>query len=349
MVRLLLRQAAPFVFLLVSLSKPGTAQSEPKLVPATAAILEAFKSHELVMFGEWHGNKQEYDWLRSMVATPEFADRVDDIVMEFGNSLYQPEVDRYVAGEQIPVEQVEGAWLNTVGSLGPPSPVYASLYKAVREVNIRRRGRHQMRILCGDPNIDWKHITKGSEVWPYLSRRDESYTDVVEHEVIQKHRRALLIMGALHFLRSYEPFPGYKKFDIEHQFRLRSATTYLIVFGTNTTDYSGEEDPRFASWSPPVIVSLMDNWVGDLAALPVLSQGDRRVAEPRASTDLASRSANPRVLKLKEVADALLYVGSLHALISVPMPSSELNGTAYGEEIERRRKVGVTVPESPKP
>jgi len=349
LVCLLLRQAALFVFLLVSLSKPGIAQNAPKLVPATAAILEAFESHELVMFGEWHGNKQEYDWLRSMVATPEFADRVDDIVMEFGNSLYQAEVDRYVAGETIPVGQVEGAWLNTVGSLGPPSPVYASLYKAVREVNIQRRGQHQMRILCGDPNIDWKHITKGSEVWPYLSRRDESYTEVVEHEVIQKHHHALLIMGALHFLRSYEPFPGYKKFDIEHQFRLHGATTYLVVFGTNTTDYSGQEDLRFISWSPPVIVSLKDNWVGNLAALPVLSQGDRRVAEPRASTDLPSQPANPPVLKLKNVADALLYVGPLQALISVPMPSSELNGTAYGEEIERRRKIGVTVPEGPKP
>jgi hypothetical protein len=79
------------------------------------------------MLGDTHGNKQEYEWLRSLVADPEFVNQVDDIVMEFGNSLYQQKVDRYISGENVPVEEVQGAWLNTVASVGPPSPVYASL------------------------------------------------------------------------------------------------------------------------------------------------------------------------------------------------------------------------------
>src|SRR5450631_1457032 len=91
----------------------------------------------------------------SLVATPEFADRVDDIVMEFGNSRYQESVDRYAREDDIALDEVQGAWLDTVASVGPPSPVYASLYKAVREANIGRKGKHQIRILCGDPNIDW--------------------------------------------------------------------------------------------------------------------------------------------------------------------------------------------------
>ena len=106
------------------------AQTEPPLERATAAILKAFQSHDIVMLGENHGNKQEYEWLRSLVDTPEFADRVDDIVMEFGNSLYQAPVDRYVRGEEIPLEQIQGAWRDSVASVGPPSPVYASLYQS---------------------------------------------------------------------------------------------------------------------------------------------------------------------------------------------------------------------------
>jgi hypothetical protein len=82
---------------------PSQAQSAPKVESATPAILQALQSHDLVMLGEPHGNKQEYDWLRSLVGTPEFADCVDEIVMEFGNSLYQPIVDRYVRGEGIPI------------------------------------------------------------------------------------------------------------------------------------------------------------------------------------------------------------------------------------------------------
>jgi len=90
---------------------PSGAQGNPKLEKANAAVVSAFGTHDIVMLGEIHGNKQLYAWLRSLVATPEFADRVDDIVMEFGNSLYQKSVDRYVSGEDVSLEQVQKAWL----------------------------------------------------------------------------------------------------------------------------------------------------------------------------------------------------------------------------------------------
>ena len=91
-----------FATILLVLRSICAAQHDPKPENATAAVLQAFDTHNIVIFGEIHGNKQEYEWLRSLVATPEFADRVDDIVMEVGNSLYQKSVDRYVAGEDCP-------------------------------------------------------------------------------------------------------------------------------------------------------------------------------------------------------------------------------------------------------
>ena len=75
------------ILLFLGLSSGCRSQVNPKPENATAAVLRAFETHDIVLFGEWHDNKQEYEWLRSLVATPEFADRVDDIVMEFGNSL----------------------------------------------------------------------------------------------------------------------------------------------------------------------------------------------------------------------------------------------------------------------
>jgi hypothetical protein len=114
--------------LLFTLSMVCGAQSDPRVERATPAILNAFQSHDIVMLGEIHGNKQEYQWLRSLVASPEFADRVDDIVMEFGNSLYQQAVDRYVSGQDVPMEEVQGAWRDTVASVGSwPIPSIVSL------------------------------------------------------------------------------------------------------------------------------------------------------------------------------------------------------------------------------
>ena len=156
-----------FVFIFLAFGSPSDAQGIPKLEKANAAVVGAFETHDIVMFGEFHGNKQEYAWLRSLVATPEFADRVDDIVMEMGNSLYQKSVDRYVSGEDVPLEQVQKAWLNTVGVVGPPSPVTASLYEAVREENLKRSGKHQMRILCADPYIDWENLCPWTRIAPW--------------------------------------------------------------------------------------------------------------------------------------------------------------------------------------
>jgi hypothetical protein len=304
------------------------AQTEPILEDATRAILKAFQSHDLVMLGETHGNKQEYDWLRSLVDAPEFADRVDDIVMEFGNSLYQEAVDRYVRGDEILLERVEGAWLDTVASVGPPSPVYASLYHAVRETNMKRKRQHHIRVLCGDPNIDWTQVKEGKDILPYLRSREQSYAQVVKNEVLAKHRRALLIMGVGHFLRHFDVMASRKEFDIEQQLRAGGANPYVIVSGTNTTGGVNQVDHRLDSWPVPIIVSLANNWLGELPAVPVVRAG---------------RGPSLPGLKLRDAADALLYLGPQNDLVTVPMPRSELEGTRYGKEIERRMTLQMTL------
>jgi hypothetical protein len=319
------------------------AQDSPKPENATAAVLRAFDTHDIVMFGEIHGNKQEYEWLRSLVATPEFADRVDDIVVEFGNSLYQKSVDRYVSGEDVPLkmqkelmEQVQKAWRNLAGAVGPPSPVYASFYQAVREANLKRRGKHQMRIVCGDPYIDWDKVKDREDVGPYLANRDQWYAQVVKDEVLARHHRALLIMGWGHFLRG---FPPGRRFSIEQQLRSAGARTYLMVAGTNTTGGYDLSDHRFDSWSPAVVVSLPDSWVGDLPALPVISGGNI-LPGPIAPASASSPSASsPPPLTLKDVADALFYLGPRDSLTQVFTPRAELDGTAYGNEIKRRMTI----------
>ncbi|MEA2260475.1 MAG: hypothetical protein QOH35_43 [Acidobacteriaceae bacterium] len=318
--------AGPLTLVLLLMSIACLAQTSPELQKATPAVLHAFQSHEIVMLGEVHGNKQEYDWLRSLVANRGFAELVDDVVIEFGNSRYQQVVDQYVRGDAIPIEQVQGAWLDTVAAVGPPSPVYASLYEAVRETNMKRKGKHQIRILCGDSNIDWSRVNEGKDIVPYLSTREQSYVQVVESEVIAKHHRALLIMGAFHFLRHFDMNPGRKQFDIEQQIRTAGANPYLIVTGTNTTG-SARLDQRFDSWPNPVIVALQDNWVGELPAIPVVTEGHGPAL----------------ALKLKDAADALLYLGPKDSLITVQMSPVELEGTPYGKELERREKLQMSL------
>lgn len=333
------RHVLLYMQVLLALGPISNAQGNgPKLENATAAVVHAFETHDIVMFGEAHGNKQEYEWLRSLVAAPEFADRVDDIVVEFGNSLYQKSVDRYVSGEDVPLEQVQKAWRNMVGAFGPPSPVYGSLYRAVRETNLKRRGMHQLRIVCGDPYIDWEKVKDREDIAPYLSNRELWYTQVVKDEVLAKRHRALLIMGSGHFLRRSPSPSGHGLSSIEQQLQADGGRTYLIVFGTNVTGGYDDIDHRFDSWPAPVIVSLVDNWVAELPALAVVNGGagggPRMIGGSGSGT--AASALPPPPLKLKDTADALLYLGPRDSLTAVNMARAELQGTPYGKEMERR-------------
>jgi Protein of unknown function, DUF399. len=324
--------------LLFALATLCLAQADPSPENASAAVLQAFEAHDIVMLGEIHGNKQEYEWLQSLVANPEFADRVDDIVMEFGNSLYQKSVDRYIAGEAVPIEDVQRAWRNTLG-LGPPPPIYGDLYKTVRETNMRRHGKHQMRVLCGDPYINWDKVKTKEDIGLFMGHRDQWYAEVVKDEVLAKHHRALLIAGSTHFLRGQgdpnRPHgvrqghrkrhnswsnPGY----IEPELRRVGAKTFLILAGSNAVKGYDDLDHRFDSWPAPSIALLNGNWVGELSAMPVITGGTGEIQPP---------------LKLKGAADALLYLGPRDRLIRVSAAREEVDGTPYEKELLRRMTV----------
>jgi len=293
----------------------GGQNQQPQPRNATAAVLRAFDDHNVVMFGEAHGCKQEYEWLRELVGTPEFADRVDDIVVEFGNSLYQELVDRYVAGGDVPLAQVQQAWRNAIGMIDAPSPVYESFYKTVREANLKRRGKRQMRVVLGGPPGDWDQIENREQLIPFLADRDTFYARQVKQEVLARKRHALSIMGALHFQRIVRGIPGLPL--IEQLLRAAGASTYLIIFDAKIYD-----DPRkrFAAWPLPAIVELRDNWVG---RIPVYGEGF-----PGQSPTLG------------DTADALLCVAHAREDLTVlAVPRAELEGTAYVKELDRRMMI----------
>ncbi len=306
---------------------PQTGNATPE--DANAAIIQAFDTHSIVMFGEVHANKQEYDFLRALVSSPQFAEKVDDIVLEYGNSLYQGTVDRYVAGEDVPIEEVQKAWRNTM-ALGPVSPVYPSLYEAVRQANRQRPDKRPIRILLGDPYIDWDKVKSREDVGPYLAHRDEFYASVVKDEILAKHHRALLIAGWPHFARP-PAGPGY----IEKEIRAAGGSTFVILFGANVVGGYEDLDKRFDAWKLPALMPLADTWVGDLPAMPVLSGG--------------TVPAGPDPLQLKDIADALLYLGPRDSLTMVLMSRADLEGTPYGREMNRRLEILFGQPPGPFP
>src|SRR2546426_8443128 len=81
--------------------KSGAAQkSNPDKV--SSSLIEVFDTFDLVALGEWHDRQEDHDLRVRLIHHPDFSQKVRNIVVECGNSLYQRSLDRYVDGQDVP-------------------------------------------------------------------------------------------------------------------------------------------------------------------------------------------------------------------------------------------------------
>src|SRR5262249_62022361 len=113
----------------------GEAIRDPKPNDAVAAVLDAFDRYDLVALGEAHRNQNVHDFVLSLIRSADFAAKVNDIVVEFGNARYQAMMDRYIDGETVSQQELRRVWRDTVNILVWDAPVYERFFAAVREVN----------------------------------------------------------------------------------------------------------------------------------------------------------------------------------------------------------------------
>jgi hypothetical protein len=137
-------------------AKPSGAEPVPQ--PAIPAILAAFDKYEVVGMSEAHRMKDVDDFILTLIRTPAFSQKVNDIVVECGNSLYQPTLDRYIAGENVSFADVEKVWRNTTQPMCDVSEFFQTFYPLVRAINQKLPQEQRLRVLAGDPPIDWDQV-----------------------------------------------------------------------------------------------------------------------------------------------------------------------------------------------
>ena len=146
------------VLLLVAHAPAGAMQSAPAQsatpVDPITAIVEAFRTYNIVTLSDPHGNVQVQAFLLSLVRDPRFPDVVNDIVIETASARYQDAIDRFVRGEDVETAVLRRAWEDhtVANSLGVQAE---ELIRAVRtrqcvpersQEIARRRGRSANRL-----------------------------------------------------------------------------------------------------------------------------------------------------------------------------------------------------------
>ena len=324
------------------LTSRGSAQTEvPKpAVPVEpiGAIVEAFRSNSIVALGDAHGNQQAQAFLKSLIRDARFATVVNDIVIEFGNARYQNLVDRFVRGETVSADSLQLVWRNT--TVANEIPVDEEFFQVVRTVNASLPRERQLRVLLGDPPIDWSAVRDRADHFKWLAMRDSYPASLIQVEVLARQRRALVVYGQLHYQRknvmSNLDMSDWRMQSIVSLIEGASPTKVFTIW--NVDDALTSVQPDIAAWRAPSLAILRGTNLGatDITAItptPVrfAFQGETRSQVSRDQW---------RSLRAEDQLDAVLYLGPRSTLTTAPFPRRICADRRYIEE--RLRRIALT-------
>jgi hypothetical protein len=327
------------------------ADREPVPFAPIDAVLDQFRTHHLVALGEGrHNNEQAHAFRLALIRDPRFADTVNDIVVEFGNSRYQPEMDRFVRGEQVPDDVLRHVWQDTT----QPTPVwdvpiYEEFFRAVRTVNGGRPAARHLRVLLGDPPIDWSQMHERTDMGRWLANRDASDRDrypaaIVQREVLAKGRRALIVYGDMHLQRK-NLLTNFDDTDVNGYTLVNwlQRTEPVFSIWTNTDVDLATVAPAIADWPRPALTLLRGTELGSR---------DFTFYYPSEAPRLSMREGRPtpipreqwRSLRMDEQFDAILYLGPPATITTSRLPASLCTDSGYMEMRLARLSFGPPAP-----
>jgi hypothetical protein len=276
-------------------------------------ILAAFDKYEVVGMDAAHGDKDLDDLILRLLREPSFLSKVDDVVVECGNSSYQSVLDRYIAGHEVTLREVRPVWRNTTQPMCSVSGFYEMLFPLIRRINQRSSTGKKLRVVAGDPPLNWSKVTQQSDV---MLDRDASIASVMEKEVLSKHQRALMLFGTFHLFHAnkFAP-PGLESAVQRYEVKYPGVTMVIgsaMIFDAATPLPSAQEfEKRMSSFAvPSLFQNLQGTWLMNM---------------------------NPYFFS--KMVDTYLYFGPPDLLLAEPRPAEIFMNRNYMAELRRRAEL----------
>jgi hypothetical protein len=314
--------------------------SAPTVSSATDGIFAAFRRRPIVAIGDYHGLAQEDDFYVALVRDKRFAEEVGNVVVEFGDAAQQATLDRYLAGNEIPYEELRRVWSDTVGWIPTVNRLgYINFFAQVREVNRSLPPDRRIKVWLGDPPIDWSSIKTHEDFLPKLNQRNQYPAELIKTEILAKKKKAAVIYGTFHFYGAI----SIKSF-VEHDY----PDTFYVV-----TPYEGFTDVACSR----AFEQAIGNWPVPALADPVRATSLERLLHAGNCHFFAANSiqTSSGALSQAEIADyegrasgvsgdALLYLGPASSLTQSPQSGDLYLDSGYRREIERRSLIELGQP-----
>jgi hypothetical protein len=287
----------------------------------TTVVMNAFRTHPIVALGEGqHWNLQGHAYRMSLIRDPRLAGAVNDIVVEFGDARYQDVIDRYVAGRDVPDDELRHVWEDTtMANTVFDMPIYEEWFRTVREVNHALPAGQRFRVLLGDPPLDWDTISSGDQILELMYARDAFAAELIRREVLAKQRRALLLYGDGHLFRKrQETVPDWmvvKRAPEQPLVSRLEETNPGTVFNIGAPTHTDlrKFQPDVENWRVPSIAILKETMLG---AAPFGAMYDLNGPEFRS-------------VRMQDQFDALLYLGGPSSITLAELPKSRCGDETY--------------------
>jgi hypothetical protein len=270
---------------------------EPEPEDAIRATIAAFDTFRIVVLAVQGGTKEATDFVFSLVKHPAFPNAVNDIVVEGPSSALQPLLDRYIAGEDVPIVEARRLWREGTDPRNGVSNGLAQLFQLVRRINQKLPPLQRLRVVAGEP-----------PQYRSPEQREADIAKVIVNEVLAKNRKALMFYGAGHVHRGlstavdlYEQNYPQVTFIIETYVGGADRDRCGLPAAVNGTPHQS----KMASWPVPSVVRTKGTWLADFAKAQIYTP---RMVAAMAALGMSSSSSDP--------IDAYLYLGPPDLLIA---------------------------------
>jgi hypothetical protein len=211
-------------------------------------------------------------------------------------------------------------------------PTTFEVIQAVRMRNLRASHGHAIRVLASDPPIDWSVVRTHSQYERYLDERDTYAQRVVLRDVLEQHRRALLVIGGDHLTK--RPPAADRADTITMTLdRHYPHSVYVIWALTEFDTLPADSVQKLSGLPAPSIFPVAGTWLGKLDGQAITS------------SDTMLRVGNKWVhvtnafpgLELADLFDACLFLGPPNSLRTVDL--KEPTDPGFAKELARRRMI----------
>ncbi len=305
----------------VELSQQEVTQVVGQAKFADDAILQAFEKHNFVAIGDYHWNDAFVRYATELVSKPEFSDRVNHVVVEFGNAKYQSVLDDYLLGREVSEAQLNSVLRGALYFMAWMPEVYRDFFKAVRVRNQSLPESKKIRVHLAEAPFDWNEV-QDVKMWKQAATHKTDHFYQIAAERITNNEKTLMIFGAFHLVNAPQ---AYVKKTTESDWPL--ATRLEQAFPDSTYSIWPMTDPEavntFSKIKTPAILDVQQEPLQTLRLIDFLPKARYKLAE-----------MDKMDAEVGELFDAFLYLGESERTMT--FPRDVISDRVWVEEMQRR-------------